>query len=124
MTEKEVTPMEIVTRLIHLPPEKMADAISAINRGNAFKFDFSEEEGLTVKPVDIYKEPEAATIDLPMSKTNPEDMLGIPTFPEPVKPKSVATSDAPPCNGCGGTQFLRTGTCHVCMTCGASQGCS
>ena len=34
------------------------------------------------------------------------------------------TSDHPPCSGCGGTFFLRTGTCHVCQTCGTSQGCS
>jgi len=29
-----------------------------------------------------------------------------------------------PCSGCGGSNFLRTGTCHVCIGCGASQGCS
>ena len=29
-----------------------------------------------------------------------------------------------PCQDCHGTDFLRTGTCHVCVTCGASQGCS
>jgi len=34
------------------------------------------------------------------------------------------TSDHPPCSACGGTFFLRTGTCHVCQTCGTSQGCS
>lgn len=36
----------------------------------------------------------------------------------------TATSDHPPCSCCGGTFFLRTGTCHVCQTCGTSQGCS
>ncbi len=36
----------------------------------------------------------------------------------------VATADHPPCGSCGGTFFLRTGTCHVCQTCGTSQGCS
>lgn len=35
-----------------------------------------------------------------------------------------ATSDHPPCSNCGGSFFLRTGTCHVCQTCGTSQGCS
>jgi hypothetical protein len=34
------------------------------------------------------------------------------------------TSDHPPCIDCGGIFFLKTGTCHVCQTCGASQGCS
>ena len=34
------------------------------------------------------------------------------------------TSDHQPCSDCGGIFFLRTGTCHVCQTCGASQGCS
>lgn len=29
-----------------------------------------------------------------------------------------------PCSECGGTDFLRTGTCHACITCGTSQGCS
>lgn len=36
----------------------------------------------------------------------------------------VATCDHPPCGACGGSFFLRTGTCHVCQTCGTSQGCS
>ena len=36
----------------------------------------------------------------------------------------VATCDHPPCGTCGGSFFLRTGTCHVCQTCGTSQGCS
>ncbi len=44
--------------------------------------------------------------------------------PKVKEPKAVETSDHPPCGDCGGTFFLRTGTCHVCQTCGASQGCS
>ena len=36
----------------------------------------------------------------------------------------VRTSDHQPCQDCGGTFFLGTGTCHVCQTWGASQGCS
>lgn len=40
------------------------------------------------------------------------------------KPKAVTTSDHVPCSECGGIEFLRTGTCYVCITCGASQGCS
>ena len=44
---------------------------------------------------------------------------------EPIKePEPVFTSDHQPCSGCGGIFFLRTGTCHVCQTCGDSQGCS
>lgn len=47
----------------------------------------------------------------------------------PAKPKTATNEpsishDAPPCVSCGGTVFLRTGTCHVCQTCGTSQGCS
>ncbi len=38
--------------------------------------------------------------------------------------KPVMTNDHIPCGECGGIEFLRTGTCYVCMTCGASQGCS
>ncbi len=33
-------------------------------------------------------------------------------------------SDVGTCQDCTGTDFIRTGTCHVCITCGASQGCS
>ena len=40
------------------------------------------------------------------------------------EPEPVRTSDHQPCNECGGIFFLRTGTCHVCQTCGKSQGCS
>ena len=36
----------------------------------------------------------------------------------------VATTDHMPCGECGGIEFMRTGTCFVCLTCGASQGCS
>lgn len=39
------------------------------------------------------------------------------------KKKSPAVDEAP-CLECGGTQFVRTGTCHTCITCGTSQGCS
>ncbi len=36
----------------------------------------------------------------------------------------VTTNDHMPCGECGGIEFMRTGTCYVCITCGASQGCS
>ena len=29
-----------------------------------------------------------------------------------------------PCPECGGSDFMRTGVCHVCVQCGTSQGCS
>jgi hypothetical protein len=41
-----------------------------------------------------------------------------------IEPQTVKTSDNAPCSDCGSIFFLRTGTCHVCQTCGASQGCS
>jgi len=44
--------------------------------------------------------------------------------PKVIETEPVQTSDHQPCGDCGGTFFLRTGTCHVCQTCGASQGCS
>ena len=28
------------------------------------------------------------------------------------------------CSNCNGIDFYRTGTCHVCINCGSSQGCS
>lgn len=36
--------------------------------------------------------------------------------------KPIDNGDA--CSTCGDTKFLRTGTCHVCVGCGTSQGCS
>ena len=36
----------------------------------------------------------------------------------------TVSSDHMPCGECGGIEFMRTGTCFVCITCGASQGCS
>lgn len=45
--------------------------------------------------------------------------------PQPAQDRQpVMTNDHIPCGECGGIEFLRTGTCYVCMTCGASQGCS
>jgi len=44
------------------------------------------------------------------------------------KPKTVISTDHAPCMGldgkCGSTEFLRTGTCFVCLNCSTSQGCS
>lgn len=34
------------------------------------------------------------------------------------------SGELPPCPICGSMNFLRTGNCHVCATCGESQGCS
>lgn len=31
--------------------------------------------------------------------------------------------DGTPCQDCGGSQFMRTGTCLTCLTCGNSAGC-
>ena len=40
----------------------------------------------------------------------------------------VKTSEHAPCMGldgrCGSTDFMRTGTCFVCLNCQTSQGCS
>jgi len=33
-------------------------------------------------------------------------------------------NDGNVCSECGGIHLIRTGTCHACVTCGASQGCS
>jgi ribonucleoside-diphosphate reductase alpha chain len=38
--------------------------------------------------------------------------------------ESRESGNHPPCSDCGGIDFLRTGTCFVCVTCGCSQGCS
>jgi len=68
--------------------------------------------------------------DLEPGKNN--QAMNIPTVSAPElsttdldkEPEPVATSDHQPCIECGGSFFLRTGTCHVCQTCGSSQGCS
>ncbi len=41
-----------------------------------------------------------------------------------VKPEPVKSYDHQPCCNCGGSSFIRTGTCFVCDLCGSSQGCS
>lgn len=33
-------------------------------------------------------------------------------------------NNLPPCPSCGGVDFVPTGNCHACATCGESQGCS
>ena len=38
--------------------------------------------------------------------------------------QNIDSGNRQPCGDCGGIDFLRTGTCFVCNTCGASQGCS
>ena len=43
---------------------------------------------------------------------------------EILQPKGEVVGDSAPCSDCGNTVFIRTGTCHVCQICGASQGCS
>jgi len=40
------------------------------------------------------------------------------------QPEGVAESTGNPCSECGGIEFLKTGTCAVCINCGSSQGCS
>ena len=45
--------------------------------------------------------------------------------PDASSSKPVATeSNLSPCPTCGGIDFITTGTCHACATCGESQGCS
>lgn len=45
-----------------------------------------------------------------------------------MKINPVRTSEHAPCMGldgrCGSTDFMRTGTCFVCLNCQTSQGCS
>ena len=55
-----------------------------------------------------------------------ETLRGI--YADHIKPKPIITSDHAPCMGfggkCGSTDFIRTGTCYVCFSCGTSAGCS
>jgi ribonucleoside-diphosphate reductase alpha chain len=64
----------------------------------------------------------------PVVEAEVENSAPVATSSNPRKsnpgPKPVTTNDHIPCGECGGIEFLRTGTCYVCITCGASQGCS
>lgn len=44
--------------------------------------------------------------------------------PQQTEQSTVVSGDIQPCSDCGGIDFIRTGNCHACTTCGASQGCS
>jgi hypothetical protein len=86
--------------------------------------------------LDLKKEYEIAQIELAIKELNKyHEKLGLELITgyevlkklKPTKPKEdkgVETSDHEPCMDCGGTFFIRTGTCFACITCGASQGCS
>lgn len=75
----------------------------------------------------VYKSAEDKFYGVKQTKTEPIklEMLSEQKIVEPevAKPDELNTSQTP-CQECGGVIFLRTGTCHVCQTCGASQGCS
>lgn len=58
------------------------------------------------------------------TKTSQQVLRSSPSASPESYDQPVETGDHQPCFDCGGTIFLRTGTCHVCQTCGASQGCS
>ncbi|MCG8334569.1 MAG: vitamin B12-dependent ribonucleotide reductase [Proteobacteria bacterium] len=63
----------------------------------------------------------------PREASNPSNPASVSSNPGHVEENGhtpVATSDHMPCGECGGIEFMRTGTCYVCITCGASQGCS
>lgn len=74
---------------------------------NSYKTIIDEEEN-------VGKSQNQATVSRNMPITKPATKTNEPSV----------TSDHPPCGNCGGSFFLRTGTCHVCQTCGTSQGCS
>ncbi|MDH5560007.1 MAG: vitamin B12-dependent ribonucleotide reductase [Deltaproteobacteria bacterium] len=68
---------------------------------------------LQIKPTSLDEDVEAT-----------EENVAVAQPPVLNNPGPVATSDHIPCGDCGSIEFLRTGTCFVCITCGASQGCS
>lgn len=38
--------------------------------------------------------------------------------------RAAAEANLQPCGSCGSVDFIPTGNCHACATCGESQGCS
>jgi len=100
----DLTPSQVIQCLCHLDPNKMVEILARINRAtmtNLYATNIAESGlGMGI----------AITID----KMHPK---------EPVKVASMPSSDHAPCS-CGSTDFRRTGTCFVCLTCGSSQGCS
>lgn len=72
---------------------------------------------LQIKPTSNEPDEEEQKVTIPAVQSEPAA-----TNEKYDKPQT--THDHVPCGDCGGTEFLRTGTCYVCITCGASQGCS
>ncbi len=66
------------------------------------------------------KFPEAADATLP---ADPEEATTAPTAEARRKTTFVQPSDAPPCQDCG-SLMVRNGTCHKCLNCGSTSGCS
>ena len=52
-----------------------------------------------------------------------EEGLSKPMFPELKTLTDIVTIDSPPCKHCGGIT-KRNGSCHVCLSCGETSGCS
>jgi len=68
--------------------------------------------------------PREAAENNPGNPKNPDNPGNPGIYQNDPEYNPIATSDHIPCTECGGIDFLRTGTCFVCITCGASQGCS
>ena len=47
----------------------------------------------------------------------------LPTSAEPAE-RLVPKTDAPPCPECGSLMVVPNGSCHKCLNCGATSGCS
>ncbi len=58
------------------------------------------------------------------TKSNTEGQFRIESVDSPKKTAPQNNIIHAPCGECGGIDFMRTGTCAVCLTCGTSQGCS
>lgn len=118
MTDKRLT-----TRNQNSTPEKM-DRTKGIEE---LLQHYSEEQILRAI-VNSYKTIIEEKGSTPRNTATVQNLKETPAI-QPSRPamktnEPTVTSDHPPCSNCGGTFFLRTGTCHVCQTCGTSQGCS
>jgi len=85
-----------------------------------------EEVASVVTPSPLAEELPPATVQLPRAthEVNEDQQMTL-TF-DPSQQAKLAfdvTGDAPTCGTCGGI-MVRSGTCHKCLICGTTSGCS
>jgi ribonucleoside-diphosphate reductase alpha chain len=108
------------------PEIRMAKSISDyIFKWLSYKFLTEQDlEALGVKKLENGNGHSTLAPEPPAAKQQPDQMtLSIFEFDKKKKETQELNSDAPACHVCGGL-MVRSGTCYVCLNCGATSGCS